>query len=73
MRKSDITRLRKSKSDITRFQGMTVEVYEDIRGQWRWHIVARNGRILGDSAKSYVREKACRDMAERIFGPENVG
>ena len=33
-----------------------VDVYQDIAGGWRWRLVARNGRILADSAESYIDE-----------------
>ena len=29
-------------------------IYEDDLGQWRWHFVAANGRIMADSAEGYV-------------------
>lgn len=36
---------------------MKFEVYQDNTGQWRWRLVARNGRIMADSAESYVSER----------------
>lgn len=33
---------------------MTVHVYRDLKGEWRWRLVATNGRIVADSAEGYV-------------------
>jgi uncharacterized protein YegP (UPF0339 family) len=29
-------------------------IYRDKKGEWRWQLVATNGRILADSGESYV-------------------
>ena len=29
-------------------------VYEDASGEWRWRLVAGNGRIIADSGEGYV-------------------
>ena len=34
-------------------------VYRDTRGQYRWRLVASNGRIVADSAEGYVRRVDC--------------
>lgn len=34
---------------------MWFEVYKDRRGEWRWRLVAENGRIVADSAEGYTR------------------
>lgn len=48
-----------------------VEVYKDRKGEWRWRVIAPNGRILGDSGEGYKRRSAavtgfnlCRYHAE---------
>ncbi|MBA2610020.1 MAG: DUF1508 domain-containing protein [Actinobacteria bacterium] len=28
-------------------------MYQDLRGEWRWRIVATNGRVMADSAEGY--------------------
>jgi uncharacterized protein YegP (UPF0339 family) len=33
--------------------------YKDKRGEWRWRVVAKNGRILGVSSESYKRRIDC--------------
>lgn len=36
-----------------------VEFYQDGRLQWRWRVVARNGKILSASTESYKRKRDC--------------
>lgn len=45
---------------------MRIDVYRDKKGEWRWRMVARNGRIIADSGESYKRKKACVDIATKI-------
>lgn len=35
--------------------GLTLEVYRDVGGDWRWRARGRNGRIVADSAEGYTR------------------
>lgn len=35
---------------------MKTEFYKDKRGEWRWRVVAKNGRILAISSESYKRK-----------------
>jgi uncharacterized protein YegP (UPF0339 family) len=32
---------------------MTIQIYQDTRGEWRWRAVADNGRIVADGAEGY--------------------
>ena len=40
-----------------------LERYSDKSGQWRWRLVAANGRIVADSAEAYTRK---RDLERAI-------
>ena len=31
----------------------TFEIYRDVRGLWRWRLVARNGRIVANGGEGY--------------------
>lgn len=33
------------------------EIYKDTRGEWRWRLRARNGRIVADSAEGYASKR----------------
>jgi uncharacterized protein YegP (UPF0339 family) len=43
-----------------------VQVYQDLRGEWRWRLVATNGRIIADSAEGYTREADCHEAIDRV-------
>lgn len=45
---------------------MTWELYEDAAGEWRWRLVARNGRIVADSGEGYTRRRDCHRAIDRI-------
>lgn len=54
---------------------MKFVLYEDKRHEWRWRLVAANGRIIADSAEGYTRkEDAHRALADILTafqqGPE---
>lgn len=39
-------------------------IYKDEKGEWRWTLLARNGRCVGDSGEGY-RTKSGAMMAAR--------
>lgn len=45
---------------------MKFVVYLDSHNEWRWKLVARNGRIVADSAEGYKRKGACVRQAAKI-------
>ena len=45
---------------------MKFVIYPDYRSEWRWRLVARNGRIIADSGESYVSLRNCREAVERL-------
>lgn len=50
-----------------------VVLFQDKAGEWRWHLKARNGRILADSAEGFCsRYGAQRNLAlvVREFNPQ---
>ena len=36
-----------------------VEIYKDRKGEWRWRIIASNGRKLANSGEGYKRKRDC--------------
>ena len=36
-------------------------IYVDRGGQYRWRLIAPNGKILADSGESYVTNAGCRE------------
>jgi uncharacterized protein YegP (UPF0339 family) len=40
--------------------------YQDRAGEWRWQLVASNGKIVADSGEGYNTLAAVREAAERV-------
>jgi uncharacterized protein len=40
-------------------QQMKYIMYKDTTGQWRWRLVAANGRIIANSGESYANKQDC--------------
>lgn len=38
---------------------MKFEKFQDDRGEWRWRLRARNGKILASSGEGFKREAKC--------------
>jgi hypothetical protein len=37
------------------------EIYQDARGEFRWRLIAPNGRTIADSGEGYATRQACED------------
>lgn len=48
--------------------GPRFEVYKDAKSEWRWRLVARNGRIVADSGEGYASKSNCERARWRIAG-----
>lgn len=42
------------------------EIYRDKRGTWRWRLVAKNQKIVADSAEGYQTRRSALRAAERV-------
>lgn len=42
-------------------------ICQDLRGEWRWRLVAPNGRVMADSAEGYLDPTNVRDALDRIL------
>jgi uncharacterized protein YegP (UPF0339 family) len=47
-------------------KGLRIEVYADRAGEWRWRIIARNGRKVGDSGEGYATKAGAGKAAGRF-------
>lgn len=45
---------------------MKFHIYQDAKGEWRWRLKARNGRIVADSGEGYVRKGGAVKAAEMV-------
>lgn len=45
---------------------MEFRIFQDKRGDWRWRLVAVNGRTVADSGEGYSREDNARRAVKKI-------
>jgi hypothetical protein len=45
---------------------MQFEIYRDSAGEFRWRLVAGNGKIVADSAEGYTRHTDVQRAAETV-------
>ncbi len=45
---------------------MKFHLYRDEKKEWRWRLVARNGRIIADSGEGSKRKAAAIACTERV-------
>lgn len=45
---------------------MRIDIYRDKKKEWRWRLVALNGRILADGAEGYKRFSAMMRILRKI-------
>lgn len=45
---------------------LTFHVYRDLRSEWRWRLVAANGRIIADSAEGYTDRHNVAEAIARL-------
>ncbi|GGL68394.1 HVO_2922 family protein [Halocalculus aciditolerans] len=44
----------------------TFEVFEDAAGEWRWRLVASNGKIIADSGEGYQSKQGVERGIESV-------
>lgn len=45
---------------------MKFEIYKDVKGEWRWRLKARNGKIIAVSGEGYKRKRSVDDTINTI-------
>ena len=48
------------------------KVYKDKAGEWRWTLIAANGRKIGDSGEGYINKTDCLYGIELVKKAKNV-
>ena len=43
------------------------QLWRGSAGQWRWRVIAANGRIIAESGEGYARRIDCHRMMERAM------
>jgi uncharacterized protein YegP (UPF0339 family) len=51
---------------------MKYKVYKDKAGEWRWRLVAANGRTVADSGEGYHNKADCLAGIELVKGSKNA-
>jgi uncharacterized protein YegP (UPF0339 family) len=51
---------------------MTYIYYKDAKNEWRWRLVASNGRIIADSGEGYKSERECLADIDRVKGSKGA-
>lgn len=46
---------------------LTIRIYEDKAGEYRWRMVAPNGRIVADSAEGYTTHSGAKRAIKRVL------
>lgn len=54
------------RADVLDYGTEHFEVYSDRAGDWRWRLVATNGRIIADSGEGYSSRSEARDAIARV-------
>jgi uncharacterized protein YegP (UPF0339 family) len=53
--------------------GITFVIYKDRKMEYRWHLLARNKKIIGDSSEGYKRKSQVVKMIGKIImGPHRI-
>lgn len=52
---------------------MHTHFYQDAAGEWRWRLVANNGKIIADSAESYTSESNAQRAWRRVIKALRTG
>ena len=46
---------------------LTFNVFKDPSGQWRWHLIASNGKVIAESGEGYRLKRDCLAAIEAGF------
>ena len=45
---------------------MKFHVYKDRRNEYRWRLIAANGKVIADSGEGYSSKQSCKDGIELV-------
>lgn len=49
---------------------MKFQIFKDVAGEWRWRLVAANGRIIASSGEGYKNRSHAIEMVGKIMDIE---
>jgi uncharacterized protein YegP (UPF0339 family) len=45
---------------------MIYQIYKDAKGEWRWRLIAANGRVIASSTEGYQSKQDCLNDIELV-------
>lgn len=57
----------KKKVAVAAMKNPKIQVYLDRKLEWRWRLIAKNGRIIADSGEGYKSKTVAKRMPEKVF------
>jgi len=51
---------------------MKFVIYTDTAGEWRWRLLARNGRLIAEGGEGYKRKAALLKTLRHIFAGSSL-
>lgn len=45
---------------------MRIELYKDLDKEWRWRVIARNGRVVADGPEGYKKRATMLKTLRRV-------
>jgi len=51
---------------------MKIVIYRDVKGEWRWKLVARNGRTVANGGEGYKRKSGILKTLNAIAAADTV-
>ncbi len=45
---------------------MKLELYKDVDKEWRWRLIARNGRVVADGQEGYKKRATMKKTLRRM-------
>lgn len=52
---------------------MKIHVYQDLRGEWRWRLVAANGRVVADGSEGYSTKENLSRAVDTLLNAFHEG
>ena len=58
---------KKAAEAVPEMKNPKVQVYQDRKSEWRWRLIAKNGRILADSGEGYNSKTVAKNRASLVW------
>jgi len=72
LQSQDLQFILSTRSGGNQMRAYKFRIYKDNWKQWRWRLVAGNGKIVADSAEGYRNRRDIRRMIEKIMSEVEI-